>query len=115
MHVIVKIVITALLVAAVSEAAKRATWIAAILAALPVTSILAMTWLYADTQDAQKVADLSRSIFWAVLPSLLFFLVLPKLISAGIRFVPAMLIASTVMAGAYFVYAAVLKKFGLLT
>ena len=77
----VKVVLTALIVVAVSELAKRSTLAGALLASLPLTSLLALIWLYRDTGDAMQAADLARGIFWLVLPSLAFFLVFP----AGVR------------------------------
>ena len=48
-----------------------------LLASLPVVSFIAMFWIHAESKDPSKVAALSVSIFWLVLPSLVFFLVLP--------------------------------------
>ena len=108
-----KILLTALLIAGISEVAKRFTAVAAILAALPVTSVLAMVWLYADTKDAKKVTDLSYGIFWAVLPSLVFFIVLPWLLKAGMKFYPALLLACLAMVMFYLVYVFLLRKAGI--
>lgn len=110
---IAKIIISALVIAAVSEIAKRFTFAAAILASLPLTSILAMIWLYVDTKDAAKVSILSENIFWAALPSLLFFLVLPILLNMGLKFYTAMIISAVVMFVGYTVYALILGKFGI--
>lgn len=112
MQYILKILITALVVTGVSELAKRYSVIAAILASLPLTSILAMTWLYHDTKDAQKIISLSYGIFWAVLPSLVFFAVLPLLLKSGLRFSISMALASLVMFAAYTLYVFALGKFG---
>lgn len=112
MYSIIKILITAGVIVGVSELGKRFSPIAAILASLPLTSVLAMIWLYYDTRDAQKVIDLSTNIFWAVLPSLVFFVALPMLLKAGVKFGLAMILASGIMFGAYSVYVVVLKKFG---
>jgi uncharacterized membrane protein (GlpM family) len=112
MQFFLKTIITALVVAGVATLAKRLTLLAAILASLPLTSILAMLWLYTDTRDAAKVAVLSSSIFWAVLPSLVFFIVLPLLLNRGVRFGWAMLAASAVMVLSYTVYVAVLTRLG---
>ncbi len=73
MQYLIKIIITALIVTGISELGKRFSPLAAILASLPLTSILAFIWLYHDTKDSQKVIDLSYGIFWMVFPSLLFF------------------------------------------
>ena len=64
-----KILVTAVLVVVIAETAKRWSLAGAILASLPVTSILAMVWLYWDTGDVEKVSQLSYSIFWVVAPS----------------------------------------------
>jgi hypothetical protein len=80
---LIKVLITALLVAAVSEVARRSSLFGALLASLPATSILAFVWLYRETGDTAKVAALSADIFWLVLPSLLLFLLLPMLLKAG--------------------------------
>ena len=96
-----------------SELAKRYVPIAAILAALPLTSILAMIWLYRDTKDVQRIAGLSAGIFWAVLPSLLFFLLLPLLLKNGVGFPRALLVSCLVMLLAYTIYALILDRFGI--
>ena len=112
MEFIIKVVVSAFIVAGVSALAKRYVPIAAILASLPLTSILAMIWLYRDTKDEQQVSSLSTGIFWAVLPSLLFFLCLPFLLKSGIRFPWALLISCGIMFLGYTIYAFVLGRFG---
>ncbi len=72
-----KVLITAILVVAISEIGKRSTLVGALLASIPLTSLLALVWLYRDTGDALQAATLASGIFWLVLPSLLFFLVFP--------------------------------------
>ena len=103
-----KTLLTALVVAGASELSKRSTAFGAILASLPLTSILALSWLYGETGSAEKVSELSRGIFWAVLPSLVFFITLPLLLKWGIRFELSMLLSCGVMAGFYYAYAQVM-------
>jgi uncharacterized membrane protein (GlpM family) len=112
MEFLIKILVTALLVAGISELGKRSSHLAAILASLPLTSILAMLWLYRDTGSTEKISELSYGIFWAVLPSLAFFLVLPLLLKTGLRFSLAMLSACALMFGAYSIYALALRSLG---
>ena len=83
---VLKIVVTALLVVAISEASKRSSFVGALLASVPIVSVLAMIWLYTDTRDVAQVAALSRSVFWLVLPSLVLFLLLPALLQRGYHF-----------------------------
>lgn len=85
-----KVLITAILVVAISEIGKRSTFAGALLASLPLTSLLALVWLYRDTGDALQAAQLARGIFWLVLPSLLFFLVFPLGVKAGWGFWPSL-------------------------
>ena len=86
----VKFAVTAAVVVAVSEIARRSTLWGALLASLPLTSLLAFVWLYVETGDSQRIATLSQSIFWLVLASLPLFLMLPLLLRSGWRFWPSL-------------------------
>lgn len=79
-YYIVKIVITTVLIVAIAEISKRSSFAGAILASIPIISVLAMTWLYVESKDVTKVAELSTSVFWLVIPSLALFLSLPVLL-----------------------------------
>ena len=71
---------------AISEIAKRSSFIGALLASVPLISLLAILWLYVDTKDVSKVSALATSVFWLVLPSLVLFLTLPLLLKQGLHF-----------------------------
>ena len=113
LYIAVKTILTAVIIVGISEIGKRHTTLAALLAALPLTSLLAMIWLYIDTGDKANIADLSVSIFWLVLPTLLFFLILPWLLRHGVNFWVSMTVSSAVMIAFYLAYAAVGRKLGL--
>lgn len=91
---IAKVALTSVVVVGVSEIAKRSTLVGAVLASLPLTSLLAFVWLYSETGDVQKIATLSHGIFWLVLASLPFFLILPALLNTGWGFWASMGLAS---------------------
>jgi uncharacterized membrane protein (GlpM family) len=112
MRFLIKTVLSALIIAAISEVGKRSSTVAAILASLPLTSILAFIWLYADTGDAEQVAKLSTGIFWALIPSFLLLLSLPWLLRQGVRFPLALAISCAIMASGYAAYAWGLAKLG---
>jgi hypothetical protein len=97
----VKVVVSALAIVAVSEIGKRNAFWAAALASLPLISLLAFVWLYLDTGDVEKVAALSRGIFWLVLPSLVLFIALPLLLRGGLGFWPSLTMACIITAAAY--------------
>jgi hypothetical protein len=109
-YYIAKIMVSAGLVVAVSEAAKRSGFIGGLIASLPIVSLLAICWLYADTRDTQKVAALSWSIFWLVIPSLTFFAALGFLIGRKWMFGQSIAVALLVMAAGYGVTVLVLKR-----
>jgi hypothetical protein len=107
-----KVLLTALVVVSISEIAKRSSLWAAVLASLPLTSLLAFVWLFLETGDSQRVAALSQGIFWLVIPSLPLFLVLPALLRAGMNFWASLGLASALTILAYFLMLFVLGRFG---
>ena len=107
----IKIVLSALIIVAVSEIAKRSSMLGALLASLPLTSLLAFVWLYLDTGDVQKVSALSSDIFWLVLPSLPMFLVLPWLLKMGWGFWLSLGAAVVVTAACYGMMLLAFKQF----
>ncbi len=109
---VVKVLITAALIVAVSEVSKRSTFLGGLLASLPLVSFLALLWLYLDTKDTAKVAALSTSIFWMVLPSLVFFLALPALMKMKFSFALSFGLATTLMFASSGAMVVILKKCG---
>jgi hypothetical protein len=107
----IKILLSSMIIVAVSEISKRSSLLGALLASLPLTSLLAFVWLYLDTGDVQKVASLSSDIFWLVLPSLSLFLLLPLLIKLGWGFWPSLAAAALVTAVCYGVMLLAFKQF----
>jgi hypothetical protein len=85
-YYILKLLISALIIVLISEIAKRHSGFAALVASLPLTSLLAIVWMHVEGSDSLQIAMLSNQIFWLVLPSLLFFLVLPLLMEHGLSF-----------------------------
>jgi hypothetical protein len=102
LYFIVKAGLSGLIVAAVSEIARRYPGWGGLVASLPLTSILAMLWLWRDSGDPERIAGLSIGTFWFVLPSLPMFAVLPVLLRSGIGFWVAL---SIVVAGTLALYA----------
>ncbi len=98
---LIKIAITTILIVVISEVAKRSSLASALLASIPIVSLLAIVWLYIDTKDIDKVVTLSNSIFWLVLPSLVLFIVLPLLLKHGFHFYASMSISVGLTIGAY--------------
>ncbi|MBM3543879.1 MAG: DUF3147 family protein [Alphaproteobacteria bacterium] len=102
LYATLKVLLTSVLVVAVSETAKRSSLLGAILASIPLVSVLAMIWLYIDTRDVEKIANLATGIFWLVLPSLVLFVILPLLLRSGVDFYASLGISIALTVAAYF-------------
>lgn len=113
LYIAIKTLITSLVVVAVSEIARRSTTFAALLAALPLTSLLAFIWIYIDTGDTERIAELSYSILWLVIPTLVFFVVFPVLLKMNNAFWSSLLLACLITVCVYAVYFIVGKRLGL--
>jgi uncharacterized membrane protein (GlpM family) len=113
MKIFINTLVAALIIALVNELSRRFSFLAALLISLPVTSIIALSFMYVETKDLAKVASLSMSIFWLVLPSLGFFILLPVLLRAGLNFWLALTLSSAALAATYLLYSWLLAKFGI--
>lgn len=113
MYMVVKLVVSAILVTAVSEVAKRSPVLGALIASLPLVSVLGMMWLWHDTRDADRLAAHAQATFWYVLPSLPMFLVIPALIRRGIGFWPALIAGCAVTVALYAIMTAALPRLGM--
>ncbi len=107
-----KVGLSAIIIVAVTEIAKRSSGFAALIAALPLTSLLAFVWLYLEGTDPARIAGLSSQIFWLVLPSLVLFLLLPLLIKQGLGFWLSLAISIAATAACYFAMLPALRRFG---
>jgi hypothetical protein len=77
--ILTKYLITAVIVVAASELAKRSDRIGALVGSLPLVTILALVWLHVEKQPEAKVASHAWYTFWYVLPTLPMFLAFPPL------------------------------------
>jgi ABC-type xylose transport system permease subunit len=110
-YYVIKVVLSAVLIVAVSEIAKRSSFLGGLVASLPIISLLAFVWLYVDTKSLDKVAGLSTSIFWLVLPSLSLFVALPLFLKKTGNFYLGLGAAIATMLACYVVMVFVLKRF----
>jgi hypothetical protein len=112
LYFIVKAALSGLIVAAVSEIARRSPGIGALVASLPLISILGMMWLWRDTADPARLADHAQATFWYVLPSLPMFLVIPALLRSGVGFWTALVAGCVLTVGLYLAMTIVGPRFG---
>ena len=86
LYLIMKAAISGVIIAVVSEVARRSAGFGALIVSLPLVSILAMIWLWRDTRDPLRLAEHAGATFWYVLPSMPMFLLLPVLLKRGMPF-----------------------------
>jgi hypothetical protein len=86
LYLAIKALVSGIIIAAVSEIAKRNPGFGALVASLPLVSVLGMMWLWHDKPDARNMADHAGATFWYVLPSLPMFLLIPPLLRHGVPF-----------------------------
>lgn len=111
---LLKVLLSAVLIVAAAEVSKRESLLGALIASLPIVSLLAIVWLYVDTRDTEKIAEVSTGIFWLVLPSLSLFVVLPLMLRAKHDFWVSLATAILVMFACYLLTMSLLKKLGVL-
>lgn len=85
-YLIVKAALSGIIIALASEVAKRHPGFGALIASLPLVSILGMIWLWRDKPDVPNMAAHVEATFWFVLPSLPMFLLVPRLLRQGVAF-----------------------------
>ncbi len=90
LYFVIKAGLSGLIAAAVAEIARRYPGWGGLVASLPLTSLMAMIWLWRDSRDSERVAELATGAFWFILPSLPLFLILPALLRSGMAFWLAM-------------------------
>ena len=103
----IKVLVSALLIVLISELAKRHSLFAALIASLPLTTLMAMLWMGSSVSD---IARLCNAVFWLVLPSLVFFLIFPLMIKQGLAFWLSLGISVTATAVAYFLMLPLLRR-----
>jgi hypothetical protein len=112
LYLLIKAGISGVIIAIVSEVARKNPGFGALIASLPLVSILGIIWLWRDTSDPVRIADHAQATFWFVLPSLPMFLLMPVMLKRGLGFWPALLIGSVVTILLYSAMTWALPRFG---
>jgi len=112
-YLVLKAAISGLLVAAASEVARRFPGWGALIASLPLVSVLGMMWLWHDRPDAANMAAHAEATFWFVLPSLPMFLAIPWMLRSGVNFWVALLVGCAMTMALYLLMTFVGSRLGL--
>ena len=112
-YLLVKALLSGAIIAIVSEIARRSPGLGGLIVSLPLVSLLTFIWLWRDTGDTARIAELSQSAFWFFLPSMPMFLAFPAMLRAGLGFWLALFLASALTVLLYSLMAWVGPRFGL--
>ncbi|HEX5538766.1 MAG TPA: DUF3147 family protein [Methylophilaceae bacterium] len=111
-YLIIKYLVTAGVVVLVSELAKRSDRLGALIAALPLVTVLTLIWLHAEQQPETKLANHAYYTFWYVIPTLPMFLLFPYLLPrSGFWTALALCLLFTVLL--FVIYALSIKRLGI--
>ena len=113
LYLLVKAVVSGILIAVASEVARRWPGWGALIVSLPLVSILAMLWLWRDTQDPVRMAAHVEATFWFVVPSLPMFLLIPSMLRQGYSFWAALAVGCALTVALYLAMTWIGPKFGL--
>ena len=111
---ILKILISATVFTFITEIAKRNTALAALITALPLTTLLVLFWRQHQEQATPvQIADYLSLTLWYVLPSLALFITMPWLLRHGWTFYPSLIASAALTVGLYSIEVRVLGNFGI--
>ncbi len=112
-YLLFKALVSGLLIAIISEVSKRQPGVGALIASLPLLSVMGMIWLWRDKPDAANMAHHAFATFWYVLPSLPMFLLIPALLWRGWSFWIALGLGCGLTVGLYLLMIWGAARFGL--
>ena len=112
-QLLAKALLAGAMIAAISEIGKRLPAMAALVASLPLVSVLGMIFLWFARPDADNMAEHSAATFWYVLPSLPMFLAIPWMLRSGVNFWLALAIGCALTVGLYLLMMQLGPRFGL--
>lgn len=113
---VVKVLLTAVVIFLVTKVQLLSDRLSALLIALPLTSIVAMLWMYHDRAvtdvglRTEKIGAHAYYTFWFVLPTLPMFLGIPWLLGKGWKFYPALGVNLAVTVGLFWGLVLVLRR-----
>src|SRR3954469_12945911 len=113
LYLAIKAALSGIIIAIVSQVAKRYPGFGALIASLPLVSVLGMMWLWRDKPDVSNMAAHVEATFWFVLPSLPMFLLIPALLRNGWGFWAALAVGCSVTIALYIAMTAIGPRFGL--
>lgn len=109
----IKALISGALIALASEIARRNPGWGGLIASLPLTTLIALVWLWRDTQDSVRAADFVTGTALYVIAALPSFAVIALLLRKGVGFWGALAIGCAMAMAGYFMLGWAGRRYGL--
>lgn len=109
----VKALISGALIAVASEVARRNPGWGGLIASLPLTSMIALAWLWRDTHDTLRAADFVSGTALYVIAALPAFGLIALLLRRGAGIAPALLLGAIAAMAGYLGLMWAGRRFGL--
>lgn len=109
----VKALVSGLLIAAASELARRNPGWGGLVASLPLTSLIALVWLWRDTHDPHGAADFLSGTALCVIAALPSFAIMALLLRRGLGFMPTLAIGCLAAMAGYLLLMWAGRRWGL--
>ncbi|WP_327754651.1 DUF3147 family protein [Sphingobium sp. SJ10-10] len=105
--------ISGIIIAIVSVVSRRYPGLGALIASLPLISVMGMIWLWNDKPDVENMARHAEATFYYVIPSLPMFLLIPMLLRRGVGFGPALIAGCALTILLYLLTVAIAARMGI--
>ncbi len=109
---VIKYLVSAAIIVLVSELAKQSDRVGALLASLPVVTLMVLVWLYFEGQPTAKLANHAWYTFWYVLPTLPMFALFPAMLERW-GFWLALLVSAFLTVFCFALLAFLVKRWGI--
>ena len=110
--IITKYLVTAGIIVAITEIAKHSGKLGALITALPMVAVLALTWMFFEKQPQERIGIYATYTFWYVLPTLPMFLAFAP-IQARYGFWSAMVASVIITATCFLLLARIVRPLGI--
>lgn len=111
-YLVFKAALSGIIVAVVSETAKRYPGFGGLIASLPLVSVLGMMWLWHDTHDPARMAAHVSGTLWFIAPSLPMFVLIPYMLKRGVAFWPSLAVGCVLTMALYAAMVWAAPRFG---
>lgn len=105
--------ISGIIITIVSVVSRRYPGLGALIASLPLISVMGMIWLWTDKPDVENMARHAEATFYYVIPSLPMFLLIPAMPRRGVGFAPALIAGCALTILLYLLTVAIAARMGI--